>query len=414
MQYEPAEPKKSNAVKIGIIVITALVLVVGTLAVFVILKSKDDKKPAGKENEDPGPARVEEEASSVETFNDAAVAVYCDKLNAISVDKGFCTDGTIKGSEYYTLCDYVHESGTYLNAYACNYSETGILAYTMGDYLDGNKAMVVILNESDGIHAELYKYENDEAVYVDDKLLKTNGALSYYDVDNNLRFTSGTIRFDEMIVGFAGQEYSDHDYSFFIKEIDSVYYLCIYYYRFEKLNVRTDNQCFKMYEISPDGLLEDKEISVHNECLGTWAPEYSMRIDSYDHKTNTYGEGMVYDAFSEDINKTGRSMDDYTEEEISAFNKDNLRSGVQDLDRLFDNWNLSDLKYTGSYDTDDWERDWNEWYDYRMVNSDIAFLHIRMYCDYVYGTPACDTSELIIEDRSEMLSGIESWWRKDD
>ena len=409
IQYE--KKKNNSVVKIGIIVICALVLIVGVLAVLVILKNKDDENKPKVKIEDETTVEAEEEASSEETDNDSAVAVYSDRLNAIAVDKGFCTDGTIKGSEYFTLCDYVYDSGDLLNAYACNYSDTGILSYSMGDYLDGNKAMIVILNESDGIHAELYKYENDEAVFVDDKLLNLNAGLSYYDSDNNLRYTSGTIRFDEMLVGFFSKEYTDHDYSFFIKEIDSVYYLCIYYYRYEKLDVRTDGHYFKMYEISPDGLLEDKEIGVHNECLGTWAPEYSMRIDSYNHKDNTFGEGMVYDGFADDVNKTGRDINDYTEEEVSAFNRDNLRNGVQDLDRLLDNWSLSDMKYTGSYDTDDWDRDWKEWYDYRMVNSDIAFLHIRMYCDYDYGTPSSETAELIIEDRSEMVGDIATWWR---
>ena len=413
MQYEAPKKKKSNFVKIGVIVIAALSIIVGALAVVLILKNKDDGIPGkggGETTSEVSEEASSEEASSEETDNDSAVAVYSDRLNAIAVDKGFCADGTIKGSEYFTLCDDLYDTGD-LNAYACNYSDTGILSYAMGDYLDGNKAMIVILNEEDGIHAELYKYDNDDAVFVDDKLLNLNTSLTYYDSNNNLKHTSGTIRFDEMLVGFFSMEYTDHDYSFFIKEIDSVYYLCIYYYRYEKLDVRTDGQYFKMYEISSDGLLEDKEIGVHNECLGTWAPELSVRIDSYDHKNDTYGEGMVYDGLADEVNKSGRDINDYTEEEAAAFNRDNLRNAVQDLDRLLDNWKLSDLKYTGSYDTDDWGRDWEEWYDYRMVNSDIAFLHIRMFCDYKYDVPSSETAQLIIEDRSELIGDIATWWR---
>ncbi len=338
-------------------------------------------------------------------------SMYLEKLKELGEDLGYCTTGTF-GKEYFTQWYDVPGWEDDQGVYYTTYSEYGILSYSIGKYINGQDAMVVFVNKEDGIHALLYFGKSGNVELVGDKLLYTDGPQEYNLNTKDMGSTDGILKFDNFLIGFPSFICEDHEVDISIKEIDSKYYILLYYYRYETIDVREDSHHLVLFEISENGINDHKSVSAWNDCLGTGYLILSMSVDVFDYENNNLDHGETYDSLGDDKNATGKSYDDYDEEEAEAFNADNMTKGVERYNNALDSFGLSDLKYTGSYGTTDWDSDWDQWYDYRPVTPENSLLSIKIEAEYEYGVNIMDVATLTIKDNSEVTDDMASWWRE--
>ncbi|MCR4846551.1 MAG: zinc-ribbon domain-containing protein [Eubacterium sp.] len=425
-----ASKKTAKPSRKKIYIISALatgVLVAAGVLTAVLLLGKNNKPKVPKTTETTVATATEAETTEEvvsEAEKEEMELKLEEKLKEVCEENGYCKTGEL-GADFFDVSADIGFDTTY----RCQYSEKGVLSYRIGEYLPGTNVLIVFLNEDDGVHVRLYVPNNDTVEMIDDQLLQATGCTHYYveDFTGNIEDAPATgknLVISDILIGGVYFYNYDHNYTVDIIEINSEYYIRTCYYKGVNYNTTMNENYVTLTKINADGFQLYKSLSIENDCLGTSPLIYTMKIKVYDYVEDSE---FKFEADEWERYKTENSIeedwdDPNTESLIQSYNKDNLTKSIEQINKFYDEAGLPEMKYSGSYDTDDWDSDWNEWFKYDVTVYSKPLFSIRAVIDkdILYSVMRGEKSiyeylRFAITDNSadvnEYSDSIRKWWR---